>query len=82
MNINSVVFPQKLLISQGQVSLRWFIKTNIWAYLYWVALQQVTESAVEGVTKIPEWNKGKNAEEPQMLWCNGFPAFWAWSQDS
>ena len=73
MNINSVVFPQKLLISQSQVSLRWFIKTQPLSppLLSGSALchpcVRWTECVITGATEIPEQSKDKKAEGAQRL---------------
>lgn len=70
MNINSVVFPQKLLISQGQVSLRWFIKTSIWAHLYWVALLLVTPATGDGMC----YGRGYQNPRTEKIWkCRETP---------
>lgn len=82
MNINSVVFPQKLLISQGQVSLRWFIKTRhpspplLSRSAFCHHSDRWTECVIKGATKILERSEDKKAEGP-WRWCNCFPVFWA-----
>lgn len=71
MNINSVVFPQKLLISQGQVSLRWFIKTQhlspplLSGSAFRHPCDRWTECVIKGATQILGWSKDKNAEGPK-----------------
>lgn len=75
MSINSVVFPQKPLISQGQVSLRWFIKTRhlspplLSGSAFRHHSDRWTECVIKGAAKTLERSEDKKAEGPWRLLC-------------